>query len=142
MMKTIVVKKVSANGTIPTRTHPDDAGLDLFCSCNTSYNPGDIILVPTSIAVEVPKGTVGMVCDRSSMGKKGFKVTSGIIDSGYQGEVDVVLINLSGKAGCIQKGDRVAQLLILPIALPTPVEVVEFSNSTERGTKGFGSSGV
>ena len=142
MVKTIQVKKLDKmNGTLPTRAHPEDAGLDIYASKSVSYNPGEIILVPTSVAIDIPKGTVGMVRDRSSMGKKGLKVTAGIIDAGYTGEVNVVLLNLSGKHGCIQKGDRIAQLLILPIALPEVIEVDEFTTHSERGGKGFGSTG-
>lgn len=141
MMKTIAVKRMDKkNGKIPTRAHPLDAGLDLYCSKSISYNPNEIILVSTGIAVGIPPGTVGMLRDRSSMGTKGLKVTAGILDSGYTGEVNVVLLNLSGKAGHIAQGDRVAQLLVLPIALPEVVEVEEFAPS-DRGGKGFGSSG-
>jgi dUTP pyrophosphatase len=84
---------------------------------------------------------MGMVADRSSMGKRGLKTAGGIIDSGYRGEVHVILWNVSREEVRLRAGERIAQLLVLPIVYPEPVEVKEF-DSTHRGAKGFGSSGA
>lgn len=136
----IKVLKLDQSATLPTRAHKDDAGMDLYASEDVSYNPGQIIVIPTKIAVDIKPGHVGLVCDRSSMGKKGFKVAGGVIDAGYRGECNVVLMNLTGNHGCIRKGDKVAQMLIIPISTPNIVEVNAL-DVTERNNKGFGSSG-
>lgn len=139
-MKKIKVLKMSSNATLPTRAHPTDAGLDLYAAKDTPYNPGDVVTVSTDIGVQVEPGYVGLVRDRSSVSKKGLKVTAGIIDAGYTGEVCIVMLNHSGSYGCIQKGTKIAQLLVVPVALPEIEEVTSF-DETERGNKGFGSSG-
>lgn len=140
-MKQINVKKLDKNADLPTRNNADDAGLDLYASEDVSYKPGDIIIVPTQVAMEIEPGYVGLVKDRSSVSKTKLKVTAGVVDAGYRGSVDVVFLNLSGEHGCIRKGNKIAQLLIVPVATPVVREVNELSN-TARGSKGFGSSGV
>jgi dUTP pyrophosphatase len=140
-MKTVKVKRLKDTATLPTRAHEFDAGMDLYASEDVEYRPGNLILVPTAIAVEIPSGYVGLVRDRSSVSKTKLKVTAGVVDAGYTGEVCVVLLNHSGEYGCIRKGSKIAQLLIIPVATPSIVEVSELSDS-ERGDKGFGSSGV
>lgn len=135
------MKKLTKEATLPTRSHTHDAGLDLYASHDVSYKPNDIIRVPTGVAIAIDVGFVGLLRDRSSVGSKALKVTAGVIDTGYTGEVDVVLLNLSGQHGCIKAGSRIAQLLVMPIALPEVVEVETFTPS-ERGDKGFGSSGL
>lgn len=134
------VKRLDDNATLPTRAHATDAGMDLYASEDVPYSPGQIIVIPTKVSIDIQPGNVGLVCDRSSMGKKGFKVAGGVIDAGYRGECNVILINLTGDHGCIRKGDKVAQMLIMPVSTPKVVEVTELSE-TERGDKGFGSSG-
>src|SRR4051812_1721960 len=111
----IDILRVSQDAVLPTRAHPDDAGLDL-------YNLEDLILIPghgkvakTGIALALPPKHVGMVADRSSMAKRGIKIAGGIIDAGYRGEIHVVLWNISEQEIHLKKGERIAQLLILPI---------------------------
>lgn len=140
-MKKLKTMKMSEDAKLPTRAHADDAGADLYASADVSYKPGDIIVVPTQVAMGIESGYVGLVRDRSSVSKKGLKVTAGVVDAGYTGEVQVVLLNLSGKHGCIQKGEKFAQILILPVATPEIVEVTSLADSA-RGAKGFGSSGA
>ena len=145
-MKTINIKrfmddKGEKQGYVPTRAHDTDAGMDLYAAEDTPYKPGDIISVSTKVAVEIAPGYVGFVRDRSSVSKSGLKVTAGIIDAGYTGECVVVLLNLSGQHGCVRKGSKIAQILILPVATPSIFEVGELGAST-RGNKGFGSSGT
>lgn len=135
------VKKLSENATLPTRNNPSDAGLDLYAAEAVEIGDQQGVMIKTDIAVELPDNTVGMICDRSGMGKKGFKVHGGIVDVPYRGSVNVILWNHSGKTQKIEKGDRIAQLLVIPVLFP---EVEEFSgdlSQTERGDKGFGSSG-
>jgi len=140
-METLNVQKLSLNAMLPTRAHADDAGLDLYASEDALVYPKAVTLVSTGIAVEVPRGYVGLIRDRSGMSKKLLKVTAGVVDTGYVGEVKVALLNLSSGPIDIKKGDRIAQLLIIPITLPAVREVVELGSS-ERGASGFGSSGT
>ena len=91
-------------------------------------------------AVAIPEGHVGLVADRSSLARRGLKTAGGVIDAGYRGELAVVVRNLAPEAIELAPGDRIAQLLIIPIATPAPVEV-ESLGETARGTGGFGSTG-
>ena len=134
------VKKLSENATIPTRNNKEDAGLDLYSAQDIEIEAGKGKMIVTDIAVELPPSTVGMICDRSSMGKKGLKVHGGIVDVPYRGSLNVVLWNHSGETIKVNKGDRIAQLLVIPILTPELEEVSELSD-TSRGDKGFGSSG-
>ena len=138
-MKTINVKKLNPFAMIPTRAYSTDAGLDLYTLEQYVLNPGEVVKVSTGIAVEVPEGYVGLVRDRSSVGSRGLKVTAGIIDAGYTGEINVVLVNISNRMQKIEFPSKVAQLLIVPVETPVAVEVDEFKTSA-RGSKGFGSS--
>ncbi|MBI3565662.1 MAG: dUTP diphosphatase, partial [Elusimicrobia bacterium] len=94
----------------------------------------------TGVAVAVPPGHVGLVCDRSSMAKRGLKTAGGVIDAGYRGEVGVVVWNLSREAHTVKKGERVAQMLVIPIATPAPIDSEDLG-ATARGEGGFGSTG-
>lgn len=134
------IKKLSNYATIPTRNNSTDAGLDLYSAESVTIKSGEGRMIKTDIAIELPDNTVGMICDRSSMGKKGFKVHGGIVDVPYRGSVNVVLWNHSLETQTIECGDRIAQLLVVPILFPTPIEVDELSDSS-RGESGFGSSG-
>ena len=134
------VKRLSTDATLPTRAYPDDAGLDIYGLEDALIAPSEGKMVSTGVALAIPAGHVGMVCDRSSMAKKGIKTAGGIIDAGYRGELKIVLWNLSKDQIRITRGERIAQLLVLPIQTPAVREVSELSVAT-RGDKGFGSSG-
>ena len=137
----IKIKLLSKDATLPSRTNPEDAGLDLSSSEESFIiKAGEGRMIKTDVALALPPNTVGMICDRSSMGKKGLKVHGGIVDVPYRGEVRVILWNHSGADVEIKKGDRIAQILVIPILLCTPKEVSEL-DETSRGDKGFGSSG-
>ena len=97
-------------------------------------------MLRTGIALALPSGHVGMIADRSSLAKKGVKTSGGVIDAGYRGEIQVVVWNLSKEEIRLSRGERIAQLLIFPIATPAVQEVQEL-DSTVRGTGGFGSTG-
>ena len=133
----------SSNQTF-SRAHPTDAGIDIRANEDLMLSPGERALVSTGVRLKIAEGYVGLLCPRSSLGSKGLTLSNcvGVIDSGYRGECKVALWNsTNGSEFKIEKGDRIAQLLILPISLPTVVEV-ESLDETERGTGGFGSSGV
>lgn len=122
------------------------AGADLCAVCDAdgvTIQPGQRVLIPTGIGVEIPQGYVGLVFARSSMGVKyGISLSNavGVIDSDYRGEISVGLINLSDTDYTILPGERIAQLIIMPIAAPTFVQTDELS-PTQRGAGGFGSTG-
>ncbi len=134
------VRRLAADARLPTRAHADDAGLDLYSTKTIDFRPGQGGLVSTGVAVAVPEGHVGLIADRSSLAKKGLKTAGGVVDTGYRGEVSVLLWNISKETFTLRKGDRVAQLLIIPIAVPK-VEETDELDETKRGSGGFGSTG-
>lgn len=157
---TLEIKRIDETfDSLPARAHKADAGLDLCSAEDVQLSYRGTAKIRTGISVAIPEGYVGLVLDRSSMGLKGLKVMGGVIDSGYRGEVCVILADVSdgipepgnafvfgpGKSKWfIKKGQKIAQLVILPIALPVPVLVKEFSDTSEttRGSGGFGSTGA
>jgi len=136
------VKKLLKEAKLPVRKREGDAGLDLYSVEDVNLNPGEWKAIPTGIAVEIPKGYVGLIKDRSGLALKyALHCLAGVIDENYRGEIKVVVINLGREKVFIQKGTRIAQLLLVPYLKVEPIEVEELSD-TERGEKGFGSSGV
>lgn len=138
--RSLPVSLLRPGARLPTRAHPGDAGLDLYAAERVVLAPGQGTVVPTGVAAAVPDGCVGLIADRSSLAKRGLKTAGGVVDAGYRGEVGVVLWNLSAEAQVLEAGDRVAQMLILPIALPAP-RAVRALPASRRGKKGFGSTG-
>jgi len=135
------VKRIHPEGKLPVYGHPGDAGLDLFSVVDHDLGPGKVFAVPTGIEVAVPAGHVGLVWDKSGISLKGVHRLAGVIDSGYRGEVQVVLINLGGGVFSIRKGMKIAQLLVQPVAALSVVETDDL-DSTSRGPNGFGSTGL
>ncbi|HVL51271.1 MAG TPA: dUTP diphosphatase [Actinomycetota bacterium] len=120
-----------------------DAGVDLRATQPATLKPGERALISTGIALAIPQGFAGFVQPRSGMAiKKGLGVLNspGLIDSGYRGEIKVIAINLDDQEMNIERGDRIAQLVILPVPHCT-YEEVETLPESERGTGGFGSTG-
>lgn len=140
MHKEIEIQRLTPDARLPTRAHPEDAGMDLYGIEEVVLEPGQGRLARTGVAFSIPQGCVGMIADRSSLGKKGIKTAGGIVDAGYRGEVMVILWNLSKDTIRLAPGERIAQMLILPIATPAPKEVGQLSE-TQRGAGGFGSTG-
>src|SRR3954453_11771331 len=110
--------RLSPEAVLPTRAHVDDAGLDLYGLEDLILAPGQGRAAKTGIAIALPKGMVGLVADRSSLAKKGVKIAGGVIDAGYRGEIHIVLWNISAEPIQLKRGERIAQLLILPVATP------------------------
>ena len=140
--------KFSEQARTPTRNLPTDAGLDIY-SCEDVFVPiGTTVKIPTHLAILVPDGFVGKLEDRSSLGAAGLKIAGGVIDSGYSGEISIIINNLSNtqhqkanfKGYQIKAGDRIAQLLLYRINTDAPEEVKELWTS-KRGNSGLGSSG-
>jgi len=134
------VRRLDPAAILPTRAHADDAGLDMYALEDSVVPPGEGRLLRTGVAFAVPVGHVGLVCDRSSLAKRGLKTAGGVIDAGYRGEVGVVVWNLSREDQHVKKGERCAQMLVIPIATPAPVDSADLGD-TVRGSGGFGSTG-
>jgi dUTP pyrophosphatase len=134
------VKKIHKNAKLPSYGHTGDAGLDLFAAVDVVMDKGQVLSVPTGIQVAVPEGHVGLIWDKSGVSLQGVHRLAGVIDSGYRGEVKVVLVNLSAQPFSIEKGMKIAQLLIQPINT-VKVIAVEDLGETPRGEGGFGSTG-
>jgi dUTP pyrophosphatase len=134
------IRRLEPKAHLPTRAHPDDAGLDLYALEDAVVPPGEGRLLRTGVAVAVPAGHVGLICDRSSLARRGLKTAGGVIDAGYRGELGVVVWNISREPQPVKKGERCAQLLVIPIATPAPVESEDLG-ATVRGNGGFGSTG-
>ena len=126
---------------LPKRANRTDAGADLMSTEDLEIYPGDQKLVDTGVAVKIPEGYAGFVFNRSSQGKKGITIphSVGVIDSDYRGNIKVILKNTGDDPYKIQRGDRVAQLVIMPVLL---VDFVDAWNDTVRGKGGFGSTGT
>lgn len=136
--------KVADGMEIPSYAHDGDAGLDLRITRGVTLEPGERATVSTGLAIEVPTGCVGLVFPRSGLSSnKGVTLVNsvGVIDSGYRGEIGACLINLGSETVRLRKGDRVCQLVIVPFVPCTLVPTEELSD-TERGSSGFGSTGV
>lgn len=139
------MKKLREGAVLPQRQTEGAAGYDL-CAClgaPVTLQPGEGYPFPTGLAAEIPQGYAGMVFCRSGLGvKHGISLPNcvGVIDSDYRGELVVPLRNFGDGAYTIQPGERIAQLVIMPVLLPEIVEVEELSQ-TQRGQGGFGSTG-
>lgn len=159
----LLVKKLNENAITPTKAHESDAGYDLYSPVDVVLEPGKPIKIPTGVALKLSDtvfdvgwnfnasagdepsvvmcpNTVGIICDRSSMGSKGIKVMGGVCDSSYRGDVTVCLTNLTNQPYEIKSGDKIAQILFLPVLNPM-IQEIDNLEETERGSKGFGSSG-
>ena len=141
---------LSENAKAPTRNYALDAGLDLYAAEDAFIAVNETKVIKTGIAVAVPEGYVGKIEDRSSMAAKGLRTGAGVVDSGYIGEVGVVIHNINNSSVkdpvlwrngySIKKGDKIAQMLIYKVERPT-VTVVDSLSRSSRASNGFGSSG-
>lgn len=136
------VKLLHTDAKVPSRANPTDAGLDLYSVEEVTLGASCFYTIDTGISMAVPDGYVGRILPRSGLAVKGgIDVLAGVVDSSYRGSVKVVLVNHGFRPCRIKPGDRMAQLVIQKIELWTP-NVVEELDSTARGEKGFGSSGI
>ena len=134
------VKKLVDNINLPSYATDGSIGLDLQVTHDAVCYPGEYVKCHTGLAIELPTNHVGMICNRSSLSLRGLQVGGGIIDPDYRGEVVVILNNIGPDALVIKEGERVAQLLVLPVAKVNMYPVDELS-TTERNAGGFGSTG-
>lgn len=140
-MDQLKCKLTHSNAKLPVRKHEGDAGLDIYAVEHSDIPAGTSALLPTGLHVEIPLGYVGVVKPRSGMATSNtLDILAGVIDAPYRGEIKVALMNHGERVFEVKPGDRIAQLLIVPVALPEPIEVKDLSD-TDRGAGGFGSSG-
>jgi dUTP pyrophosphatase len=137
------VVRLHAETTLPARAYEGDAGLDLSACERAELGPGERAVVSTGLAVAIPEGHAGLVLPRSGLAARhgiGMVNAPGLIDSGYRGELKVVLLNTDrNERFVVEPGMRIAQLVVVPVVLSEPGEVSELPE-TQRGERGFGSS--
>ncbi len=127
----------------PAHAHPGDGGVDLYAATAVTLGPGERHLIPTGVAVAVPEGYAAFVVPRSGLAiRDGLGVVNapGLVDAGYRGEIQVIAINHGQVDVRVERGDRIAQLVVVPVAEQEWVEVDELDDSP-RGSGGFGSTG-
>ena len=138
-------RKLRDDAVVPARAYDGDAGLDLTACERVVLEPGERALVGTGLAVAIPEGYAGFVQPRSGLAARhGITIvnTPGLVDSGYRGELRIILLNTDAhETFVVEPGMRIAQLTVVPVASVEPVEVEELPES-ERGVRGFGSSSL
>lgn len=135
------IKKLHPNAKIPNYAYHGDAGFDLYVPEAITLQPGDRKTIPLGIAVEIPDGYVGLMFDKSSLShKQGLKTFGNVIDSGYRGEIHAGLINQSGQPQTLEAGQKIIQMLIIPV-ITVDIEETDTLSESGRGGGGFGSSG-
>ena len=138
--------KLDEGAFMPLRGHPDDAGLDLRSPIDGVIRKGKSVLIDTGVHVEIPRGFVGMLKSKSGLNTKFGITNEGVIDAGYTGSIAVKLYNHGSGDVLFKAGDKISQLVLLPVYIPEKIEVVEstdelYDYDTERGSNGFGSTG-
>ncbi len=143
-MRPISFLRLHPDARVPTQAHPGDAGFDLHAVEQIELAPGSHAGIGCGFAIALPEGTAGLVVPRSGLAlRHGVTVLNapGLIDAGYRGEVRVILVNHGDEALAIGVGDRIAQLVVVD-CVPAAFAEVEMLPETQRGTDGFGSTGV
>jgi len=141
---TVPVLRIDPGLPLPAYARPDDAGLDLYAAEPVTVKPGARALVPTGIALAIPAGFAGFVLPRSGLAlRHGLSLlnTPGLIDAGYRGEIKVLLVNHGEAAVSLERGDRVAQLVVQRVERVALAPVAVLPESA-RGAGGFGSTGA
>ncbi|MGM0482395.1 MAG: dUTP diphosphatase [Patescibacteria group bacterium] len=136
----IKIKKLNKEAGLPRYAHLGDVGMDVFSIEDKKLLPGERHLFHLGFALEFEVGYAAIVKDKSSLAKAGVHTLGGVFDAGYRGEYNVLLVNLSKEEYEVEKGDKIAQILMVPVILANPVEVEELSDSL-RGGGSFGSTG-
>jgi dUTP pyrophosphatase len=141
----LLVRRLHPDAVLPERAYDGDAGLDLVACERLELAPGERGVVGTGVAVAIPEGHAGFVQPRSGLAARhGISIvnTPGLVDSGYRGELRVIVLNTDAhEPFVIEPGMRIAQLVVLPVVSVQPIEVDDLPE-TERGVRGFGSSAV
>ena len=145
-MTKILIKRLSKNISLPKYETSGSSGMDLSANINSDVNiePGNSAIIPTGLAISIPKGFEVQIRPRSGLAAKqkiSVLNTPGTIDADYRGEIKVILINLNDKVFTVEKGLRIAQMVVCPVVQAKLEEVSEL-NDTDRGKGGFGSTGI
>ncbi len=139
---TLKIKKLHPEAILPKYLRSGDAAMDMYASEHKIIPPNQRELISTGIAMAIPEGYAGLIWDRSGMAANhGIKSMGGVIDSNYRGEIKVILHNLTNRPFSVEKGMRIAQMLIQKVEQKEILEVEELDDSI-RGEKGFGSTGM
>src|SRR5438093_2244823 len=140
----LMFKRLDPDANLPARARPGDAGLDLAAAVDAEVAPGERAMIPTGVAVAIPEGHAGLVLPRSGLAsREGLTLANspGLIDAGYRGEVTCAVVNLDRERPVsIKRGDRIAQLVIVPVQVVEPSWSEELPPS-QRGEGGLGSTG-
>lgn len=138
----LLIERLDRELDLPAYNHAGDAAIDLRSRVSETLAPMEKRVIPTGIRAAVPAGHVGLIWDRSGIAAKhSVHTLAGVIDSGYRGEISVVMINLGKQDFTIERNMRICQMLVQPVLIPE-VEEVKSLDATARGEKGFGSSGT
>jgi dUTP pyrophosphatase len=137
----VKIKKLVDSAHLPERAYDNDAGADLFSVEEVTIQPHSPAQIKTGISISLPKKTCGILWGKSSIETKGLIITAGLIDEGYRGEIIVCVFNLTDKIQIVEKNQKIAQLVVMPIYYPKFKEVKDLSKS-KRGIFGFGSTGL
>ena len=145
-MTKILIKRLSKEVSLPKYETSGSSGMDLSANIDNDVNiePGNSAIIPTGLAISIPKGFEVQIRPRSGLAAKqkiSVLNTPGTIDADYRGEIKVILINLNDKVFTVEKGLRIAQMVVCPVVQAQLEEVLEL-NDTDRGTGGFGSTGI
>ena len=138
----IKFQKILEKAIVPSYAHQGDAGMDIFSAEDAVIKAGERKNIRTGLKMELPEGYVALIWDKSGLAlKNGIKTMAGVIDSGYRGEILIVLVNLSDTGYKIKKGQKIAQMLIQKVE-NAEIEIAEKLNDTKRAEGGFGSTGL
>lgn len=133
--------KVSYNGFIPTKAHDEDAGWDLYTPKDFTLKARSSEVIDTEVCIQIPNYYCGLLVSKSGLNVKHDITSTGLIDSGYQGSIRVKLYNNGDNDYTFKRGEKISQLVLLPIMSEKFALVEDFDETTQRGIKGFGSSG-
>lgn len=136
----IKVKKLKENAKLPNYAHPGDVGMDLYSMETVTIPPMGHCRFFHGFAIEFPEGNAGIIMDKSSISKAGLIHMGGVFDAGYRGEYNTHLVNLGSEPYTVEEGDKVSQLVIVPVVI-AELEVADTLSESSRGMGAFGSTG-
>lgn len=136
----IKIKKLKDGAKLPRYARPGDVGMDMFAMETVTINPGEHCRLYHGFAMEFPEGYMAKVFDKSSISKAGLHTLGGVFDAGYRGEYNTHLVNLSSEPYTIEEGDKVSQIVIVPVAI-AEIEETDTLSESVRGEGAFGSTG-
>ena len=138
----VLVEKLDQDAKLPTRAYEGDAGFDLYACEECEIPSFEKMIIRTGLRFAIPEGYAGFIWDKSGLAAKhSLKTMAGVLDSNYRGELKVVLANLGKEPYKVEKGQKIAQLVIKKVEAPEIIEA-KIEDETERGEGGFGSSGL